>query len=133
MSWFTRKRKSGDKRPPDPAVKSPHDVAADEMAAFEALDEVPRDPRDWPTGKQAYLTYGNADDDRYGDGATAKLGPAEVRHHEDGSVSVGGKLVDDPSAYKGKPITGGIIDQLTKHAERNKRLREQEEREERGG
>ena len=126
MSWFTRKR------PPEPAAKSPHELAADEMTAFEALDDVPRDPRDWPTGKQSYLTYGNAGDDRYGDGATAKLGPAEVCHHDDGSVSVGGKLVDDPSAYKGKPITGGIIDQLTKHAERNKQLREDEERAERG-
>lgn len=127
MSWFTRKR------PTEPAAKSPHEIAAEEMAAFEALETVPRDPRDWPTGKQSYLTYGNSDDDRYGDGATAKLGPAEVRHHEDGSVSVGGKFVDDPSAYKGKPITGGIIEQLTKHAERNKRLREQEERKELGG
>jgi hypothetical protein len=125
MSWFSKKR------PSEPAPKSAHEQAAEDMAAFEALDEVPRDPRDWPSGKQSYLTYGNAGDDRYGDGATAKIGPAEVVHHEDGSVSVGGKLVDDPSAYKGKPITGGIIDQLTKHAERNKKLREQEERAER--
>jgi hypothetical protein len=127
VSWFTRKR------PPESTEKSPHEVAADEMEAFEALDEVPRDPRDWPSGKQSYLTYGNVGDDRYGDGTTAKLGPAEVRHHEDGSVSVGGKVVDDPSLYKGKPITGGIIDQLTKHAERNKELREQEERDGSGG
>ena len=122
MSWFKKKS------PIEATEKSAHERAAADMVEFEGLDEVPRDPRDWPSGKMTYLTYGNEGDDRYGDGATAKLGPAEVCHHEDGSVSVGGKIVDDPSKYKGKPITGGIIDQLTKHAERNKQLREQEER-----
>ena len=126
MAWFKKKA------PDAPAEKTAHELAADEMTAFEAQDEVPRDPRDWPKGKSSYLTYGNAGDDAYGDGATSKLGPAEVKHHGDGTVSVGGKLVDDPAKYKGKPITGGIIDQLTKHAERNKELREQEEREGRG-
>ena len=126
MAWF-KKTPSG-----DATEQSEHDRVSDEMTAFEALDEVPRDPRDWPTGKLSYRTYGTEGDDRYGDGATAKLGPAEVTHHDDGSVSVGGKLVDDPSKYKGKPITGGIIEQLTKHAERNKVLREEEERAERG-
>ena len=125
MAWFKKKR-------PVTAEQSAHEKAAADMTAFEAQDTVPRDPRDWPTGKSSYLTYGNEGDDRYGDGATAKLGPAEVRHHDDGSVSVGGVKVDDPSKYKGKPITGGIIDQLTKHAARNKQLREQEERAERG-
>jgi hypothetical protein len=126
MAWFKKK-------PTDPPEQSEHDRVSDEMTAFEALDEVPRDPRDWPKGKLSYRTYGNEGDDRYGDGATAKIGPAEVTHHDDGSVSVGGKRVDDPSKYKGKPITGGIIDQLTKHAERNATLREAEERAERGG
>ncbi len=123
MAWFKKKRGG----PDEPAEKSAHEQAADDMKSFEEQDDVPRDPRDWPSGKMSYLTYGNTGDDAYGDGATGKLGPAEVTHHEDGSVSVGGKLVDDPSKYKGKPITGGIIDQLTKHAERNRQLREQEE------
>ena len=126
MAWFKKKPVS------DPAEQSEHDRVTDEMTEFEAQDEVPRDPRDWPTGKLSYRTYGNEGDDRYGDGATAKLGPAEVTHHDDGSVSVGGKLVDDPSKYKGKPITGGIIEQLTKHADRNRVLREEEERAGRG-
>lgn len=126
MAWFK-------KTPKAPAEQSEHDRVTDEMTEFEARDEVPRDPRDWPKGKLSYRTYGNEGDDRYGDGATSKLGPAEVTHHDDGSVSVGGKLVDDPSKYKGKPITGGIIDQLTKHAERNATLREEEERAEKGG
>jgi hypothetical protein len=120
MAWFK-------KTPPaEPVAKTANEEAADEMVRFEAQDTVPRDPRDWPTGKMVYLTYGNDDDDAYGDGATAKLGPAEVEHHDDGSVSVAGKLVDNPADYKGKPITGGIIEQLTKHADRNRELRERE-------
>ena len=122
MAWFKKKASA------EPVERTPHQKTTDEMTDYEARDEVPRDPRDWPTGKLSYLTYGNVGDEAYGEGATGKLGPAEVAHHEDGSVTVGGKLVDDPSKYKGKPITGGIIEQLTKHADRNKELREQEER-----
>jgi hypothetical protein len=33
-----------------------------------------------------------------------------VRHHEDGSVEVGGEEVDDPDEYKGDPIPGGPTD-----------------------
>jgi hypothetical protein len=126
MAWFKKSQ------PAEAPAETPNSKAADDMVDFEAQDEVPRDPRDWPTGKMQYLTFGTAGDDAYGEGATAKLGPAEVAHHEDGSVSVGGELVDDPSKYKGKPITGGIIDQITKHADRNAELRKQEEAEGRG-
>ena len=125
MAWFKKKAPVDDSR--TVTARETQDKALKDMAAFEAQDEVPRDPRDWPQGKLSYLTFGNEGDDRYGDGATGKLGPAEVAHHDDGSVTVGGVLVDDPSKYKGKPITGGIIDQLTKHAERNAELRKQEE------
>jgi hypothetical protein len=128
MAWFKRKPSGerGEKK------KTAQEDAADEMARFEERDEVPRDPSDWPTGRASHLTYGNQGDEAYGEGATAKLGPAEVEHHEDGSVSVGGKLVDDPSAYKGKPITGGIIGQIDGQLARNREIREREERE-RGG
>ena len=122
MAWFKRKG------PAAPVPQTASEKAAEDMVAFEARDEVPRDPRDWPKGKMTYLTYGNEGDDAYGEGTTGKLGPAEVEHHPDGSVSVGGKLVDDPSVYKGKPITGGIIEQLTRHSDRNRELREQEAR-----
>jgi hypothetical protein len=123
MAWFKRKQ------PAEPAAQTATEKAAEDFVAFEALDEVPRNPRDWPKGKMSYLTYGNEGDEAYGAGATGKIGPAEVAHHADGSVTVGGKLVDDPSKYKGKPITGGIIDQLTQHKDRNKELREKELRE----
>ena len=120
MSWFKKKA------PAEPAPRTAQDDAADAMLDLEGRDDVPRDPRDWPSDKAKYLTFGNEGDDAYGDGATSKLGPAEVAHHDDGSVTVGGKLVDNPEAYKGKPITGGIIDQLTQHTDRNRRLREEE-------
>jgi hypothetical protein len=39
-----------------------------------------------------------------------KLGPPDVRHHEDGSVSIQGEKVDNPEDYKGEPIPGGPTD-----------------------
>jgi hypothetical protein len=92
------------------ASQDEHDNARDEMDRMEAADSVPSDPRDWPSGKSKFLTFGRGADDRYGDGATAKLGPAEVTHHAGGSVSVSGKLVDNPKDYKGEPIPGGPTD-----------------------
>ena len=67
---------------------------------------------DWPGGKAKYQTYGGPDsgDGGYEDGATAKLGPSNLRHHEDGSVTIDGEEVDDPEEYKGEPIPGGPSD-----------------------
>jgi hypothetical protein len=121
MAWFKKDKAPGEAPPP-----TAQELAADEMEQLEAQDKVPRDPHEWPSNKAKYLTFANEDDDAYGDGATSKLGPAEVAHHEDGSVSVGGKLVDNPQDYKGKPISGGIIEQLLKHADRNRKLDEEE-------
>jgi len=81
-----------------------------EMQKLEQADEVPSDPKDWPGGKAKYITFGNEEDDAYGEGATAKLGPAEVEHHTDGSVTVAGEPVDDPDRYKGEPLRGDAID-----------------------
>src|SRR4029079_11159458 len=87
------------------------DNAQEEMDRLEASDEVPSDPRDWPGGRAKFLTFGGGDDgDRYGEGVTAELGPAEVAHHEDGSVSVGGELVSNPEDCRGVPIPGGPTD-----------------------
>lgn len=120
MAWFK-------KEAAEPAEQTKHEKAVEDMAAFEQQDDVPRDPRDWPSGTQSHLTFGNKTDEAYGDGPTGMLSPAEVVHHDDGSVSVGGEVVDNPEKYKGKPITGGILDQISEHVERNKQLREQEE------
>ena len=66
---------------------------------------------DWPGGKAKYLTYGGPDGgESYDDGATSKLGPSSLRHHEDGSISIEGEEVDDPEEYKGDPIPGGPSD-----------------------
>ena len=80
--------------------------------AKEEIQELEEDPpeklEDWPDGQAKYETFGGAEGDRsYDEGPEAKLGPDSVRHHEDGSVEVGGEQVDDPDEYKGEPIPGG--------------------------
>jgi hypothetical protein len=66
---------------------------------------------DWPGGKAKYQTYGGPEGDSgYEEGATSKLGPSSLRHHEDGSVSIEGEEVDNPDEFKGEPIPGGPSD-----------------------
>jgi hypothetical protein len=81
---------------------------------MEELEEgdPPENLEDWPGGKAKYQTYGGPDSGEggYEDGATAKLGPSNLRHHEDGSVTIDGEEVDDPEEYKGEPIPGGPSD-----------------------
>ncbi len=84
--------------------------AKQEMTDLEQADEVPTDPKDWPDGSAKFLTFDVDSDEPYGEGATAKLGPASLQHHEDGSVSIDGEKVDDPEKYKGEPIPGGPTD-----------------------
>ena len=103
---------------------SPHERAAEEMREFEQSDEVPRDLSDWPSGKAKYITYGEADDEAYGEGATAKLGPAEVQHHEDGTVTVAGEDAD-PADHKGEPIKSGVVEQIEKSKEEYRKIQEQ--------
>ena len=80
-------------------------AAHEEMDRLAEADELPSDPSDWPTGKAKFLTLGGSDDpDRYGEGATEKLGPAEVVHEADGSISVAGEQVDNPEDYKAESI-----------------------------
>jgi hypothetical protein len=81
---------------------------------MEELEEgdPPEQLEDWPGGKAKYQTYGGPDSGEggYEDGATAKLGPSNLRHHEDGSVTIDGEEVDNPDEYKGEPIPGGPSD-----------------------
>ena len=86
-----------------------NETAADEMRELEG-GEAPTDLDDWPSGPAKYLTYGNDDNEVYGVGVTAKLGPANLERFDDGSVSIDGKKVDNPDDYKGKPIAGGPTD-----------------------
>lgn len=86
------------------------DDAKQEMTDLEQADEVPTEPKDWPDGRAKFLTFDVDSDEPYGEGATAKLGPSSLQHHEDGSVSIDGEKVDDPEKYKGDPIPGGPTD-----------------------
>src|SRR5215207_4326075 len=71
----------------------------------------PEKLEDWPGGKAKYQTYGGPDSEGgYEDGATSKLGPSNLRHHDDGSVTIDGDEVDDPDEYKSEPIPGGPSD-----------------------
>ena len=81
--------------------------AQEEMAKLEGSDDLPQDPSDWPSGPAKYETFGK-DDAAYGDGATEKLGPANLQRHEDGSVTIDGKEVDNPDDYKGEPIVAAV-------------------------
>ncbi len=75
------------------------------MKELEEGDELPAEIGDWPDGPAKYETFGK-DDDAYGEGATSKLGPANLERHEDGSVAIDGEKVDNPDEYKGEPIAG---------------------------
>jgi hypothetical protein len=84
--------------------------AKQQMSELEEGDP-PEKLEDWPGGKAKYLTYGGPDGgESYDDGATSKLGPSSLRHHEDGKVTIEGEEVDDPDEYKGEPIPGGPSD-----------------------
>ena len=83
--------------------------------AKQEIQELEKDPpeklEDWPDGQAKYETFGGAEGDHsYAEGPEQNLGPDSVRHHEDGSVEVGGEKVDDPDEFKGEPIPGGPTD-----------------------
>ena len=74
--------------------------AKQEISALEEGDP-PEDLEDWPTGRAKYLTYGGPEGTAgYDEGPTKKLGPSSLEHHEDGSVTIEGEEVDDPSEFK---------------------------------
>lgn len=104
---------------------SPHEQAVEEMREFEKSGDIPSDLSDWPEGKAKYVTFGENSDEPYGEGPTEKLGPPEVEHHEDGSISVGGEKVDDPSQYKGEPIKSGVVEQIEESKKRYRELQEE--------
>src|SRR5213080_3293990 len=74
-------------------------------------EDPPKKLEDWPDDERKYETFGGREGDHgYEEGPEAKLGPSGLRHHEDGSVSIDGKEVDDPDEFKGDPIPGGPTD-----------------------
>lgn len=92
----------------NPTQESEEDVEA-EMKRIE--EDPPEKLEDWPSGKAKYKTMGGPEGTSgYDEGPTSKLGPSEVRYHEDGSVDVSGEKVDNPDDFKGEPIPGGPTD-----------------------
>jgi hypothetical protein len=103
---------SDDDSAQDAAKREEEEVehAKEVMSELEEGDP-PEKLEDWPGGKAKYQTYGGPEgEEGYDEAATRKLGPASLRHHEDGSVSIEGEEVDDPEEYKGEPIPGGPSD-----------------------
>ena len=88
----------------------------------------PEKLEDWPDGQAKYETFGGAEGDHsYDEGPETNLGPDSVRHHEDGSVEVGGEEVDDPDEFKGEPIPGGPTDPDAKSNPDEQRLASDED------
>lgn len=81
--------------------------AKERMKELENGDGLPSDLSEWPADAAKYETFG-ADDAAYGEGATAKIGPPDLKRHKDGSVEIDGKKVDNPDDYRGEPIKGGL-------------------------
>jgi hypothetical protein len=85
------------------------DEAKQKMAELE--EDPPEKLEDWPKDEAMYQTFGGPEGDHaYDEGPERKLGPASLRHHEGGEVSIEGEKVDDPEEYKGEPIPGGPTD-----------------------
>jgi hypothetical protein len=83
--------------------------------AKEEVKNLEEDPpgklEDWPSGRAKYETFGGPEHETsYDEAATAKLGPSNVRFHEDGQVEVDGEEADNPDEFKGEPIPGGPTD-----------------------
>lgn len=90
-----------------PEKEADHDEGREEMRRFEEQDELPSDLSKWPDGEAKNRTFAAEEDEAYGEGLTAKLGP-ELTRHEDGSVSIDGEKVDNPDDYKAEPIESPI-------------------------
>jgi hypothetical protein len=76
-----------------------HEKAGETVRELE--DDPPKNLDDWPKDRAKYRTLGGPEGESgYDEGPTSKLGPSELRYHEDGSVSISGEKVDNPEDYK---------------------------------
>ena len=90
-------------------VQDLHEEAKEKIKKLE--DDPPKKLEDWPADEAKYETFGGPEHETsYEEAATAKLGPSNLRHHEDGSVEVDGEKVDNPEDFKGDPVPGGPTD-----------------------
>jgi hypothetical protein len=112
-------------------TKKAYEEAEEKMREWEERDpkDLPSDLSEWPDDQAKYSTFGGAEGDHgYDEGPETKLGPSEVRHQEDGGVTVGGEEVDEPDDYKGEPIPGGPTDPEAPELPGERRKREKQER-----
>jgi hypothetical protein len=74
----------------------------------ELEEDPPEKLEDWPSDREMRMqTFGGREGTHgYNEGVEQKLGPADLRHHEDGSVTIEGEEVDDPDEYKGERVEG---------------------------
>ena len=70
---------------------------------MKALEEdPPKDLKDWPDDREMRMqTFGGPEGQHgYNEGVEERLGPSDVAHQEDGSVTVKGEQVDNPEDFK---------------------------------
>jgi hypothetical protein len=98
----------------------PEDKAEDKSRAVDEakkkVKQLEQDPpeklEDWPDDEAKYETFGGPEGEHsYNEGPEAQLGPSDVRHFEDGKVTVEGEEAENPEEYKGEPIPGGPTDE----------------------
>ena len=127
---MTDDEKTDEKTEQDGEEKTEHEQATEDAKkeVQELEDDPPGKLEDWPDGKAKYETFGGKEGEHsYAEGPEQNLGPDSVRHHEDGSVEVGGEKVDDPDEFKGEPIPGGPTDPDSKDNPDAQRLDDDED------
>jgi hypothetical protein len=107
--------------------KKKEEEADETMRKLEEGDDVPTDPSDWPSGAAKYRTFGVNEDEPFGEGLSAKLGPGDVKRDSDGSVEIKGEKVDNPDDHRGEPIKGGPTDPDRTKLPWEKRMEEKHE------
>ena len=91
--------------------------AREEMRKLEQ-EGPPGKLEDWPDGKAKYQTFGGPEGESgYEEGPTSELGPANLRYHEGGKITVDGEEVENPDDFRGDPIPGGPTDDKARDVE----------------
>ena len=102
------------------------DKAHETMKKMEESDDPPTDLKEWPDDEAKYVTYGGGEGDHgYDEGPEAKLGPSSLERHEDGSVTIEGKEVDNPEDYRADEPVEAAVQSIDDRKEQE--LKEEEE------
>ncbi|HEV2811836.1 MAG TPA: hypothetical protein VGW10_01185 [Solirubrobacteraceae bacterium] len=107
------------------------DQAHETMKKMEEADDPPTDLKEWPDDEAKYVTYGGGEGDHgYDEGPEAKLGPSSLERHEDGSVTIEGKEVDNPEDYKADERVEAATQSIDARKEEEQKEEEGEETDE---